>query len=323
MTSTPLLKTFTWPTAGTNYALNMNGTSQYVSTGDIDLDSVNVTMEGYVNVTGFKTTAPYTTSIMGIDSAQDVATLQIGNATVADKLQFSLNIGGTIQTLTSATTLTAGTWYHVAATYDGIKMRLYINGAPDDSMAVTGYVWAKGPFYIGRDSVTSATSYLNGSVDEVRVWATARTQPEINLNVCSVNAWSDSLAAYWTFNDCNTVIPYDNSGNAHDGAAVNMTTANWVTPAPCHPTSVPTVANGNAIKLYPNPLTQGNDLVLEVPTAAKTQCYIYDETGSLLYHQEVYQQRSTISAAGLSSGVYFYKVVCNEQTFTGKFVVLQ
>ena len=321
--SAPLLKSFTWPVAGANYALNMNGTSQYVNAGHMNLDSTNVTLEGYVKVAAFKAAAPYTNTIMGIDSAQYLATLQIGNATEANKLQFALNLGGTVQTLTSATALTTGTWYHVAATYDGAKMRIYINGVLKDSMAATGYVLAKGQFILGRDSIASATSYFDGNIDEMRVWTLARTQAEISNNTCNISTWSDSLAAYWTFNDCNTTIPYDNSGNRHDGTAVNMSTANWVTPAPCWATGVPELANVTDIKLYPNPVTQGNDLMLEIPATGRADIYIYDETGSLLHHQEVNGQRSVIHTAELSNGVHFYRVVYNEQAYTGKFVILK
>jgi len=280
-------------------------------------------MEGYVKVNAFKTTAPYTNTIMSVDSAQNLAQLQIGTASAADKAQFALNIGGTVQTLASATALTAGTWYHIAGTYDGAKMRIYINGVLMDSMVATGYVQANGPLYLGRDSVASDSSFFNGSVDELRIWFAARNEAEISANECAVTAWTDSLAAYYTFNDCGTVTPYDNSGNGHDGTTANMTAANWTTPAPCLVTGVPVVTGSNAAKLYPNPVYKGNELQLELPSASNAQCYIYDETGNLIYSKDINQQLSTINTSKFSNGVYFYKVISSEQTYTGRFIVLQ
>jgi mannosyl-glycoprotein endo-beta-N-acetylglucosaminidase len=321
VSSTPLLKNFIWPVAGSNYALSLDGTNQYVSNGDINLDSANITLEAYVKVAGFKTASPYISTIMSIDSAQNVAQLQIGSASAPDKVQFAMNIGGTVQTLTSATSVSTGTWFHIAATYDGAKMRLYINGTETDSMNAAGYVQASGPFYIGRDSVASATSYLNGTVDEMRVWKTARTLEQISGNECNV-LWNDSLAAYWRFNDCNALVPYDNSGNGHDGVAVNLTTSNLVT-APCPALGINTIASNNTVKLYPNPLTYGDELILEMPAATKATCIIYSEAGKQLLQQEVSQQRTVIGAAGLANGIYFYKVITHDQTFTGKLVVLK
>ena len=323
LSSPALLKSFNWPANPTNYTMSMNGTNQYISTGHINLDSADVTMEGYVKVTAFKTAAPYTSTVMSIDSSVGAAQLQIGNATVANKVQFNLKVGGSMQALTSNATLTAGTWYHIAGTYDGAYMRIYINGVIDDSLAATGYVSAKGPLYIGVDSAASPTSFFNGAVDELRVWTNARTAAEISGNECSVSTVSGGLAAYWTFNDCTTLIPYDNSGNNHDGSPVNMTSANWVTPSPCFTAGVSTVTNDNSVKLYPNPVLKGNTLTLELSEETKALCEVYDETGSLLYRQDVSQQRSTINVSRLTGGVYFYKVIFKDQVLTGKFIVLQ
>ena len=323
VSSTPLLKSFTWPANPTNYAMSMDGTNQYIRTGSVNLDSAGVTLESYVKVTAFKTAAPYTTDIISIDSAGNTAQLQIGNATVANKAQFSLNINGTVQTLTSATTLTAGTWYHIAGTYDGAYMRIYINGVAHDSIAATGYALASGPLYVGVDSSTSLASFLNGQVDEVRAWRIARTAAEISGNECTVSTISDSLKGYWTFNDCGTLIPYDNSGNNHDGTPVNMTAANWVAPAPCASEAVPVMANTADIKLYPNPVLKGNSLTLEMPANCKAECLVLDEMGNLLFKQDITQQQSTINVSKLRSGVYFYKVIYNDQVYTGKFIVLQ
>ena len=320
--STSLLKTFNWPANPTNYAINMNGSNQYISTGDINLDSAGVTMEGYIKVTAFKAAAPYTATIMSIDSTSGIAQLQVGNAAVANKVQFNLNIGGTLHSLTSAATLTTGTWYHVAGTYDGAYMRIFINGVVDDSIAATGYVAAKGPLYIGVDSTASATSFFNGAADELRIWKIARTASQISGSECAVTAVSTGLSASWTFNDCNTVIPFDNSGNGHNGTPVNMTSANWVSPAPCANVGIAPFAGNDEVRIYPNPVLKGNDLTLAVPADMKGEWLIYDQAGHLLHQQSITGQLSVINVADLAAGVYFYKIINSDQVLTGKFIVL-
>ena len=61
----------------------------------------------------------------------------------------------------------AGTWYHVAATWDGITGRLYFNGSEVDSHSLDGsHSWALQPCYFAR---RESGSYYDGKLDEVRL----------------------------------------------------------------------------------------------------------------------------------------------------------
>ena len=52
------------------------------------------------------------------------------------------------------TALTANTWAHLAATYDGATMRLYVNGVQVASRAQTGAIaTSTNPLQIGGDSI--------------------------------------------------------------------------------------------------------------------------------------------------------------------------
>src|SRR3989304_4070298 len=64
-----------------------------------------------------------------------------------DGYALRIQTGGTLQVYTmgsvswaqasGSTVLSAGTWYHVAAVFDGGALRLYLNGAPDGTAATT------------------------------------------------------------------------------------------------------------------------------------------------------------------------------------------
>ena len=59
----------------------------------------------------------------------------------ANGLQFVIWIGGTPRILqTPANVLVIGVWQHVAATYDGTTMRIYVNGAEQANMSVSGAI---------------------------------------------------------------------------------------------------------------------------------------------------------------------------------------
>ena len=76
------------------------------------------------------------------------------------------------------TALTANTWTHLAATYDGTTMRLYVNGVQVASQAQTGAIaTSTNPLQIGGDSIYG--QYFAGTIDEVRVYNVALTAAQI------------------------------------------------------------------------------------------------------------------------------------------------
>lgn len=73
-------------------------------------------------------------------------------------------------------TLSTGTWYHVAFTYDSTSgMVGYVNGASDQTIGASGNANTTGnAAAIGRQRSTG-TRYWNGSIDEVRFASVARS----------------------------------------------------------------------------------------------------------------------------------------------------
>jgi hypothetical protein len=78
--------------------------------------------------------------------------------------------------------LTANTWAHVAATYDGATMRLYVNGVEVSSRAQTGAIaTSTNPLQIGGDSFYG--QYFTGLIDEVRIYNQALSVDEIQSDM--------------------------------------------------------------------------------------------------------------------------------------------
>ena len=81
--------------------------------------------------------------------------------------------GGRLQpSLYGTSALPLNTWSHLAATYDGATLRLYVNGVQVASQAVTAPIGTStGALTIGGDALYG--QYFAGRIDEVRIYNTA------------------------------------------------------------------------------------------------------------------------------------------------------
>jgi hypothetical protein len=86
-------------------------------------------------------------------------------------------------TISSPTTLDMQRWYHVAATYTGNNLNLYLNGTKiATSIAATGSIVDASLFTIGR-SPSANTNFFKGKIDEVRVFNNTLTDNQVQRMV--------------------------------------------------------------------------------------------------------------------------------------------
>jgi hypothetical protein len=80
--------------------------------------------------------------------------------------------------------LAVNTWTHVAATYDGAQMRLFINGAPVAALAQTGtYEQNANPLWIGGNALYG--EHFQGLIDDLRIYNRALSATEIQADMNS------------------------------------------------------------------------------------------------------------------------------------------
>jgi hypothetical protein len=73
-------------------------------------------------------------------------------------------------------------WTHLAATYDGAALRLYVNGALASTRAMTGPITASAsPLRIGGNTIWG--EFFNGVIDELRIYNRALTAQEIQSDM--------------------------------------------------------------------------------------------------------------------------------------------
>ena len=88
---------------------------------------------------------------------------------------------GTAHYFDGKTTAELETWYHVAQTYDGSILRLYVNGKEDGSVSFSGDIIVTGqPVRIGGGANAGATPYYTpGIIDEVMIFNVALKQEDV------------------------------------------------------------------------------------------------------------------------------------------------
>ncbi len=150
--------------------------------------------------------------------------------------QLNAFFGGT--NLVGTTTLSTGTWYHVAVTWDGTSYSIYLDGNLEATATRTAES-TLGGLKLGTNKAASV--FLNAAYDEVRIWNYARSQADIQAVMnCEISAQCNLLAAYH-FNQglggadnpgINTLI--DASSNGRDGTLMNFAlsgnSSNWIEP---------------------------------------------------------------------------------------------
>ena len=262
-----------------NNALDFDGSNDYISLPATINDQItaNVTIEGwfyfraipgtFVQLVGER----YNTSLGDSDSKFVIFTnggdINVGIVGVGSQLR---STGFAFPAL--------NTWVHIAGTYDGITLRLYINGVEKNSSTENLAIPAStGPWVLGR--TTDSELYLDGKMDEVRIWNTTRTLAEIDANYkLQVAPSTPGLIAYYQMNQGiaegnNTGITSvtDATTNNLNGTfngpfALTGSTSNFVT-------GIPTVYNGGWSQGTPdattNAIIEGNYSVA-ANLAAKT-----------------------------------------------------
>ena len=168
---------------------------------------------------------------------------------------------------------TIGTWYHIAVVFDSSlpsnQVKLYVDGAlyaqttwnytltpTDANVYVGGYDGFNNGFNTGANS-----RFLQGNIEELRIWNVARTPEQINgSRNCELAGPESGLVAYYNFNQGNdagnnstvtTLTAMTGPSGTLTNFALAGATSNWLAGSPVTTGSfVPAVATVTTPVVY-------------------------------------------------------------------------
>ena len=215
--------------------LNFDGLNDYVSTSSLVTNPTSFTLEAWFNTTVAKG------GIVGFNSGNNITGSSSFDRFIWMSSNGKINFGiynGVENKLTSTNAYNDGKYHHVAATFStAVGMKLFLDGVLVASNNLNSVFSYNGYWLIGGMKSWGNTNgdFFKGTIDEVKIWNTVRTQAEIQAgmyNEINPSGLSSSLTNYYRFNAASRTILNDYSTNGRDGTLVRFalsgTTSNWV-----------------------------------------------------------------------------------------------
>ncbi|HBZ00771.1 MAG TPA: hypothetical protein DEO84_05550 [candidate division Zixibacteria bacterium] len=238
-------------------------------------------------------------------------------------------------------------WVHIALTFDGYSKKLYMNGELIGEMSEEGEI-SNYNTDIRLGALGNMDSwFFKGYIDEIRLWAVARTQAEIveTMNH-TLQGDEPGLVAYWNFDEGQGQVIHDLTASGVDGylgdlSGIDPRDPTWIeSTVPIDTTRVR--ANDRTDRLpskveigqnYPNPFNSSTQISFKLPKADHVRLDIFDMLGrkvATLADGQYMAGEHRVSWTGVSdagehlaSGVYFYKLKTENIDQTHKIMMLK
>ncbi len=216
-----------------DYYLNFDGDDDYAALPDIDIDMSNgLTIEFWAKLDARPDNARFVE--FGNGPSNDNVFLCV-RKDAHDDLYFRVydeNTPGTQVYARDILTDIKDVWVHIAMTMDPLgEVTFYKNGKVHADLSGTTSTLpnkvTRTSNFIGRSN-WDADNYLNGSMDEVRIWSTVRTQSEIEDTMDAQLTGSEAgLMHLWGFDTGSGVVLLDKVTSLKTGSLENMDASAW------------------------------------------------------------------------------------------------
>ena len=204
--------------AVSNYSMFFNGTNAYIKIPNTasTVFTNQITIETWVKLTAYQTAkivqkADWNGFGLGVDLYKGFQ----ASAYLKNNQGISITWGAVRPVLNQ--------WYHLAMTFDGVQLCLYVDGVLRNTVAAPTILWGTTQqITIGSDN--GVQKFFKGWIDEVSIWNVALTAQQITDNKNKPLAGNETgLYAYWQFNEGSGTTVYDKTSHHYDGVITNST----------------------------------------------------------------------------------------------------
>ena len=214
------------PSSNGNFALKFDGAQRGVQLPNAMAEAGNAfTWEGWVQ----PQTGPFAGFLIFHRAQDHDKVLRIG-AQGPGTMQISLTIRDSInqapeeRTVAITAPFESCAWLHIAGSYDGSFLRLFVNGREEAKVEAPEFNgnlnWTDQWLgtYMGSNLLGQGPPYFRGAIDEVRVWSEARTEDQIAAGMTiALLGPQPGLLGSWSFDQNSGQTVRDFSGHNNDG----------------------------------------------------------------------------------------------------------
>ena len=280
----------------TAFALDFDGANDFVDSGNgasVRVTGTQITIEAIIRADAWRANV-WEGSIVNKEQNTGGDRGYMLRAGANGRLNFNLGSGSWHEITSPVGAMVTDTFYHVAGTYDGATMRLFIDGTPVASAAgAFSLADAAVNLYVGS-SQSNPTRVFDGVIDEVRLWNRARTQAEIQLLMSGelpeiYYATPDSgLVAYWRLNEGAGQVAGDLTTHGNHGRLGSTTGGDADDPAWvlvdhfAVGAGEPDVSAPLRLAVFPNqpnPFRSATEIRFDLPRDAPVELIVYDALG--------------------------------------------
>jgi hypothetical protein len=182
-----------WVIGKIGLALQLNGSQYDTVPNNPSLNpTTGITLSAWIKPELFGTQNIIKKAVSGVTDGYELSLSSTG------KVFFRINqktSGDTYRINSSTSYPTDGnTWMHVAATYDGTALRIYINGVENASLILSGPAINTNNLVLAIGAQSDSQSKFKGAIDEARVYNTALSASEI-ANLATVAAAAQTISS--------------------------------------------------------------------------------------------------------------------------------
>jgi hypothetical protein len=223
----------TWWSGRSGWGLSFDGANDYVEVAHSStLMQKSVSAEAWIHPRSYTNIYARVLEKGGANAGGGYG-IEFNPGNNLNRVRFLVWNGVAFQGVDSLSVIPINAWTHVAGTFDGCTMRLFVNGIEEGTLACATMTSNTARLAIGRSSWTgsgacpgaSPDCHFDGVIDEVRVYDRALSASEVaeHAGFAAQDRESD-LVGNWRFLETSGNVAFDSSSSVNTANLVNGAT---------------------------------------------------------------------------------------------------